>query len=231
MRGGPVALRGRGNLLGVLLQVVDQFAQGRSLDVVRVDHQRVRHLRHHDDRLEFTRIVSELWIEALVDHQWGRRRRQQGVAIGRRMIGLFGADISGRACPIFDHDRLTPFARQPVRHQPRHRVGGSFASLPESPRRKGVGAGSARASPSRRRWWWLAAGLMAAGLVVGLTVRSLVRPPAPVRSGRSSRRGTPGQPQSRRRKTGAVSTIPACKFLSVPRLNRAFVVASLLQSM
>jgi hypothetical protein len=81
-----------------------------SIDGVGVDDQRIRHLRHHDDRLEFGRIEAELRVQVLVDHKWWRRRREQGVAVRRRLISLFGADVAGGPRAVFDYDRLAPFA-------------------------------------------------------------------------------------------------------------------------
>ena len=66
-----------------------------------------------------------LRIEILIDHQRRRRRRKQRVTIGSRMIDEFGADIARRAGAVLDDDRLAPFARQPVRDQPRNGVGGA----------------------------------------------------------------------------------------------------------
>ena len=109
-------------LIGIFLQVFDQFAQARCLDVVRIDDQRVRHLGHHDDRLEFGRIEPQLRIEALVDHERRRRRREQCVAVRRCAKGRLGADVSRSPGAVLDHHRLAPFPRQPVRDQPRHRV-------------------------------------------------------------------------------------------------------------
>jgi hypothetical protein len=79
---------------------------------------------HHDDGLEFGRIEPELGIEVLVDHQRRRRRRKQGVAIGSRVIGKFGADVSGGPRAVLNDDRLSPFARQPFADKARNGVGG-----------------------------------------------------------------------------------------------------------
>ena len=122
MRGRSIALRGGRDLVGIFLQVFDELAQVRCLDVVRIDDQRVRHLGHHNDRLEFGGIEPQLRIETLVDHQRRRRRREQCVAVRRRAIDLLGADVSGSPGAVLDDDRLAPFARQPFRDQPRHGV-------------------------------------------------------------------------------------------------------------
>jgi hypothetical protein len=122
MRGRPVALRGGRNSIGILLQVFDQLAQVRRLDIVRIDDQRVRHLGHDNDRLEFGRIEPQLRIEALVDHERRRRRREQCVAVGRCAKGRLGTNVSGGPSAVVNHHRLAPFSRQPVRDQPRHRI-------------------------------------------------------------------------------------------------------------
>ena len=122
MRGRSIALRGGRDLVGIFLQVFDQLAQVRCLDVVRIDDQRVRHLGHHNDRFEFGRIERQLRIEALVDHKRRRRRGEQCVAVRCRAIGRLGADVSGGTGAVLDDDRLAPLARQPFRDQPRHGV-------------------------------------------------------------------------------------------------------------
>ncbi len=123
MRSCAIALRGGGDLAGILLQEVDQLGQARCLDLVRIDQQRVWHLCHHDNRFELRWIECELWIETLVDDKGWRRRREQGVAIGVRTVDRFGADVSGRTGAVLDDHRLPPFARQPVRDQPRNGIG------------------------------------------------------------------------------------------------------------
>src|SRR5258705_3456342 len=125
MRRGAVALCGGGNLLRILFQVFDEFGYARRLEFRRVDDQRVRHMGHHDNRLELLRIKSEFRVEILVDDQRWRGRRKQRVTIGRRMIDELGADVAGSAGAVFDHHRLSPFARQPVSDKPRNGIGGA----------------------------------------------------------------------------------------------------------
>jgi hypothetical protein len=125
MRGRSIALRGGRDLIGIPLQVFDQLGHARCLKVARIDDQRVRHVGHHDNRLEPGRVEPELLIEVLIDHKRRRRRREQCVAIGRRTIGHLGTDVSSRAGAILDDDRLAPLARQPIRDQPRDGIGRS----------------------------------------------------------------------------------------------------------
>ena len=122
MRRGAVALRGNQHLVGVLPQIGDQLRDGGGLDPRRIDDQRIRHMRHHDDGFELRGIEAEFWIEVVIDDQRRRRRRKQSVAIRRRVVDRLGADIAGRARPVVDDDRLPPFARQPLRDDARHRI-------------------------------------------------------------------------------------------------------------
>ena len=59
----------------------------------------------------------------MIDDERRRWCRQQRVAVGRRVIDLFGADIAGSPGAVLDHHRLAPFARQPVGDNPRNGVG------------------------------------------------------------------------------------------------------------
>ena len=120
----PLPLRGRGHLAGVRARVADQFGDAFERHV-RVDHQGIRHPSHDHDRHELGRVETELGIEVVVDHQRRRRRREQRVAVGLGLGDRLGADIAGRSGAVLDHDRLPPFARQPVGKDARHHVGGA----------------------------------------------------------------------------------------------------------
>ena len=124
MRGGAIALGGGGELAGIGFRIGDQLGDVLGRDL-RVDHQRVRHPSHDDDRDELERVEPELRIEVLVDHQRRRRRGEQRVAVRLGLEHHLGADIAGCAGAVLDHDRLSPFARQPIAEHARHHVGGA----------------------------------------------------------------------------------------------------------
>ena len=72
----------------------------------------------------FGRVERQIGIEVLIVDQRRRRRGQQRVAVGRCLVDDLRADIAGRARVVLDDDRLAPFAREPIRHDARHGIGG-----------------------------------------------------------------------------------------------------------
>ena len=125
LRRRAVALRGVGDLAGIGLRVGDELFDITCGNLVRIDHEGVGHAGHHDDRNELAWIKFQVWIEVLIDDQRRWRRSEQGVAVGIGLRHDFGADIAAGAGVVFDDHRSPPFARQPLREDARHHIGGT----------------------------------------------------------------------------------------------------------
>ena len=69
-----------------------------------------------DRREVLARIVRQLAVEARIDHEGGFGARQQGVAVGRGLGDLLGADLRIGSGLVLDQDLLGPGFRQPLRN-------------------------------------------------------------------------------------------------------------------
>src|SRR6266851_7269190 len=71
------------------------------------------------DRLEvLVRIIGNLVEESWV-HDIGTESEQQGIAIGRRLGSLAGADIARGTCDVLDIELLAEMLAELLRHEPR----------------------------------------------------------------------------------------------------------------
>jgi hypothetical protein len=116
VRDGAVALRGVGELVRLRLRERDQLRHARRSEArVHGEHAGARH--DHRNRNQRVRVVVELCVQALVDHQRRRRGHEQRVAVGRRGGDGLRADAARGAGAVVHHHWLAPFLAQPVRDQ------------------------------------------------------------------------------------------------------------------
>ena len=110
MHGSAIAGRGKRDLAGIGLAVVDQFLDGLDWHGVR-HHQQIGHLHEQRDRHG---IADEIERQLLVER--GRDRvvgagKQHRVAVGRGIDRNAGGDIAAGAGAVLDHELLAEMVR------------------------------------------------------------------------------------------------------------------------
>ncbi|MNT57526.1 hypothetical protein D3C72_1948980 [compost metagenome] len=109
MVAGAVARRGERHLVGIGFLEGDHILQAL---VRRIDRNRqhVGRLHRHADVVEILeRIVAGVPGQVRPDHERAQRRHEHRVAIGRRALDDGGADHSGGARPVVDHEAAAEF--------------------------------------------------------------------------------------------------------------------------
>ena len=123
MRRGAGAGGGVVETRGLRFGIFDEL-----LDVVHrqrvVHHQHQRDRRDLRDRDEILHGVIRLLLQAGVDRECDRGDHQH-MAVGRGLCHQIGADTAAAARTIVDDGRLPPAIGQPLRDEPRDRVGGA----------------------------------------------------------------------------------------------------------
>ena len=152
MHRGADAGRGHVDLARVGLGERDELGHG-------AGRHRLVHLHHvggahqtGDRRDVLEKIERQRFIERGVDGARGRHE-QNRVAVRRRIDHRLGGDIAPCPAPVLDHHLLAEMLRQPLRHDPRHHVGGTAGRKRHHPvHRPGrIRIGGARSSGSRQQ--------------------------------------------------------------------------------
>ena len=99
----------------------DEAIERRERSLV-ADGQHIRQRRNDRDRHEGAWVVRDFPVEALVDHQHGRRGREQRVSVRLRLEDHLGADAAGRAGTVLDDKGLAEALRQLLGHDARDHV-------------------------------------------------------------------------------------------------------------
>ena len=120
----------RGRALGGVVELVrigaherDELLERVRRDLCRIDEQHARDCRHDSHGHELRRVVRELQVQTGIDHQRGRGRREQRIAVGVRTRHGFRTDASGGPGPILHDNGLPPARRELLTEDARQRVG------------------------------------------------------------------------------------------------------------
>lgn len=73
----------------------------------RIDNEQCRRHAHAPDRREIAdRVVGHVFVQAGIDGVGRHRRHQNGVAVGRRLGDVIGADVAARPRTVLDDELL-----------------------------------------------------------------------------------------------------------------------------
>jgi hypothetical protein len=121
MGGGAGAERGHADPAGIGLGVGDEFRDGPGRNRRTDDHhqRKIDEARHRGDVAD---EIERQVVEQRDVHRRGCRNIQERVAVGRRTDRRLDRNIGGGAGLVLDDDGLAEPRREPLRHDPRHRV-------------------------------------------------------------------------------------------------------------
>ena len=117
------AARGVAELAGLGFREPDQIGDAGDRQR-RIDHQHERDRGDQRDRGEILdRIVRQLLVDGGIERQRRARRREQGVAVGRRARDIGGAGRGALAGAVLDDEGLAQAPLEAARQEARQRVG------------------------------------------------------------------------------------------------------------